>query len=375
MTDSVASRLQIRFKKTGLETDSDKLRQRAHTNNDFILDIDTCLPGSGVTAIFGPSGAGKTTLLRCIAGLTKFPEGLLIFNGDTWQDGMQFVATHKRNLSYVFQEASLFSHLTVEQNIQYGLKRRQANLSDTEYAKLMNMLDIQSLLTRMPDKLSGGERQRVAIARALVTKPKLLLMDEPLSSLDDTLKQQILPYLEQLKRVTDIPILYVTHSMQEVTRLADQVLLLRDGQVEAQGSINEVFSQQHCDDDEFIGTVIDVIATAKDEKWHLTEFRFGDNNLWLADSGEVLQQAYRVRVPASDVSITLNADTQSSIVNRLQAKVVSINPCMNKAKCLVNLTAGQQPLVAQITQKSASDLNLVANMKVWVQIKSAALIR
>lgn len=349
-------------------------------NHDFQLAINTTLPGKGVTAIFGPSGSGKTTLLRCIAGLTKAEHGELVVNGEDWQKQNaqkkhRFIPVHKRDLSYVFQEASLFAHLNVEDNIRYGIKRRKTNISAEEYQQILNMLDIEALLYRLPDKLSGGERQRVAIARALVTKPALLLMDEPLSSLDDARKQQILPYLEELKNHADIPILYVTHSMQEVTRLADHVLLLQNGKVAVQGGINQVFSQQICNDGELTGTVINVTATEKDEKWHLMCFSFDNHHLWLADSGEALHQEYRVRIPASDVSISLEGDSKSSILNRLKAQISHIKPCDNQARCLVYLNIGNQSLVAQITQKSASELELVPDMPVWVQIKSAAIIR
>lgn len=184
----------------------------------FTLDVDLSLPCHGVTALFGPSGSGKTTLLRCIAGLERAPQGFLAVNGEIWQDGKHWLPTHMRPLGYVFQEASLFSHLSVMGNLRYGLKR----LSDDQHKSLdqvIELLGIEHLLDRKPDRLSGGERQRVGIARALAVRPRILLMDEPLAALDLQRKQEILPYLERLHEELAIPVLYVSHSPDEVARL------------------------------------------------------------------------------------------------------------------------------------------------------------
>ena len=213
--------------------------------SNFRLNIDLAIAGKGVTAIFGPSGCGKTTLLRAIAGLERIDNGYLSVGDQIWQDANQFLAPHKRSVGYVFQEPSLFDHLSVHRNIEYGLKRAQFKDDSGAIDQAIELLDIGHLGARMPNQLSGGEQQRVAIARALAAKPKLLLLDEPLAALDETLKAEILPYLESLHRDLDIPVLYVSHSRQEVARLADQLLLLDSGEVTAYGKVADLFSSVH----------------------------------------------------------------------------------------------------------------------------------
>ncbi len=196
----------------------------------FSLDVDLALPGRGITALFGQSGSGKTTILRCIAGLEKARDAFISVNGEVWQDDAKdfFVPTHKRSLGYVFQEASLFPHLSVRSNLDYG-RKRAGKKDDKVFEHTITLLGIGHLLDRLPEKLSGGESQRVAIARALLTEPKLLLMDEPLSALDARRKEEILPYIERIQSTLSIPILYVSHQPDEVMRLADHLVLLAEG--------------------------------------------------------------------------------------------------------------------------------------------------
>ena len=203
----------------------------------FKLDVDLRLPSSGITVLFGHSGSGKTTLLRCIAGLQHAPQGFLSINGSIWQDSDNklFLPTHKRSLGYVFQEANLFAHLTVLDNLAFGLKRIMQKPNTEKFKQIVELLGIEHLMARMPERLSGGERQRVAIARALVLNPEILLMDEPLASLDAKRKQEILPFLTRLHSELNIPVLYVTHSQKEVAQLADYLVLLADGNVQAAG--------------------------------------------------------------------------------------------------------------------------------------------
>jgi molybdate transport system ATP-binding protein len=208
----------------------------------FVLDVDLSLPGRGVTALFGHSGSGKTTLLRCIAGLERAPLGRLAVDGEVWQDASQWLPPHKRPIGYVFQEASLFAHLTVMGNLHYGLKRlRCAPRISLDQA--IELLGIGHLLDRKPDTLSGGERQRVGIARALAVSPRLLLMDEPLAALDLKRKQEILPYLERLHDELEIPVLYVSHSPDEVTRLADHLVAMEGGRVVAYGPLADTLAR------------------------------------------------------------------------------------------------------------------------------------
>ncbi|MBS3934962.1 MAG: molybdenum ABC transporter ATP-binding protein, partial [Sulfuritalea sp.] len=213
-----------------------------HAYPGFTLAVDLTLPGRGVTALFGHSGSGKTTLLRCIAGLER-AQGRLTVNGETWQDDASFLPTHRRALGYVFQEASLFSHLTVRGNLDYGMKRCPRRPAAAEFEKTVDLLGIGALLERKPERLSGGERQRVAIARALLTLPRLLLMDEPLASLDPARKNEIIPYLERLHGALEIPVLYVSHATDEVARLADHIVVMADGRALASGPLGATLAR------------------------------------------------------------------------------------------------------------------------------------
>ena len=211
----------------------------------FSLDAGFTAPAKGVTALFGPSGCGKTTVLRCIAGLQRLPDGLCVVGGDVWQDrDGAFLPTHKRPLGYVFQEASLFPHLSVRRNLMFGAPRGEGGAGKGKIAfdEVVELLGVTALLDRAPGKLSGGERQRVAIGRALLSQPKLLLMDEPLSALDRATKDEILPFLERLRDRLSLPIVYITHAIAEVERLADQIVLMEKGRVIGAGPLEELQS-------------------------------------------------------------------------------------------------------------------------------------
>ena len=207
----------------------------------FSLNVALNLPERGITALFGDSGSGKTTLLRCIAGLEHAPQGHLSVAGEVWQDQNCWLPPYKRPIGFVFQEVNLFSHLSVSGNLRYGMKRSR-HAVPARLNQVIELLDIGHLLERKPEWLSGGERQRVGIARALVLNPRLLLMDEPLAALDLKRKQEILPYLERLHDELEIPLLYVSHSAEEVARLADYLVVMAQGQIIAQGNLVEVWS-------------------------------------------------------------------------------------------------------------------------------------
>jgi molybdate transport system ATP-binding protein len=202
---------------------------------DFTLDVSLQTPAAGVTVLFGPSGSGKTTLLRCLAGLTRL-DGRLSVGGQAWQDGRTFTPPHRRRVGYVFQDAALFDHLSVRGNLLYG--RGRAGLgADAEFDRLVGLLGLDDLLDRGPGKLSGGERQRVAIGRALLSAPRLLLLDEPLASLDAARKAEVIPFIEALHREAKVPVFYVTHDVTEAARLGDRMLLLRDGRIAERGDL------------------------------------------------------------------------------------------------------------------------------------------
>lgn len=359
------------------------LAHRAPRRGGFSLDVDLTLPGRGVTAVFGHSGSGKTTLLRCMAGLQRAPEARLIVKGQVWQDADTFMPTHKRPLGYVFQEASLFSHLTAEGNLNYALKRAGTMRNPVTLEQAVSLLAIGSLLNQYPSQLSGGERQRVAIARALLINPSLLLMDEPLASLDLARKQEILPYLERLRSELNIPILYVSHSVDEVARLADHLVVLEGGKVVADGKPNDVLARVDLPIrlGEDVGVVVAAQVTERDSAWHLVRVTFEGGALWVRDGGDALGQAVRIRIQARDVSLALAPHGDTSILNLLKGTVVEVANDVDPAMSLVRLhigsspNTGSSPIVARITRRSVSTLQLTPGQTVWAQIKSVAIIR
>lgn len=342
----------------------------------FALEVNFSVPAMGVTALFGHSGSGKTTLLRCIAGLER-AMGTLQVNGETWQDATTFVATHKRPLGYVFQEASLFPHLSVRANLEYGYKRIAAMERKVQLEQVVEWLGLSYLIDRRdPALLSGGERQRIAIARALLTSPRILLMDEPLSALDTHSKQEILPYLEGLHRELKIPVLYVSHALDEVARLADHLLLLDQGRVTASGALHETLARldlptAHFDD---AGAVIEATVAEHDESYHLTRVDFSGACLWVGKMSQQLGSRVRARVLARDVSIATQQPQGSSITNILTAYISEIRD-EGADKVMVRMQVGESTaLLSRITRRSRDVLSLTIGMQVFAQVKSVALM-
>ncbi|MES2510827.1 MAG: molybdenum ABC transporter ATP-binding protein [Pseudomonadota bacterium] len=352
-----------------------------HRSGDFLLDVSLTLPGRGVTAIYGPSGSGKTTFLRCVAGLERAGggrlSGYLSVKGEVWQDegaGI-FVPVHQRALGYVFQEASLFAHLDVQGNLDYGLRRVPAEKRRVPLDQAIAMLGIGHLLKRRSDTLSGGERQRVAIARALATSPRLLLMDEPLASLDVQRKAEILPYLERLHDELDIPVLYVSHSPDEVARLADHLVLLEGGKVLASGPARELMTRMdlpmaHGDS---AAAVIDATVSGQEPAYHLSHADFSGGRISLVNPSLQMGQRVRVRIQARDVSLTLARHEGSSVLNIFAATVTGLS-VDSPGQVMVGLDAGGSALLARITQKSADALNLASGKAVFAQVKGVAVL-
>ena len=342
----------------------------------FALDVDLVLPGRGVIAVFGPSGSGKTTLLRCVAGLQRVVNGQLTVNGDTWQDGAYFRSPHRRALGYVFQEASLFPHLTVRGNLDYGMTRIPAGERKVSLDRAIELLGIGELIERKPAGLSGGERQRVAIARALLTSPRLLLMDEPLAALDLARKQEIMPYLETLHTELEIPILYVSHSPDEVGRLADHLVVLDAGRAAASGPMMETLARLDLPIrlGEDAGVVLEGRIAERDERWRLARVNCSGTDFWIRDSGHAVGHAVRVRILARDVSIALSHTTNSSILNIIAATVLEIGDDNHPAQVLVKLKLGASPVLARVTRRSVELLGLAPGSKAYAQIKAVALI-
>ncbi|MBF0434123.1 MAG: molybdenum ABC transporter ATP-binding protein [Magnetococcales bacterium] len=341
----------------------------------FSLDVNLEIPGCGVTALFGHSGSGKTTLLRAIAGLELVPGGRLSVNGHVWQDEKTWLPTHLRPLGYVFQEASLFPHLTVQGNLEFGM-RRVGNTDSLHFKAMVTLMGLEDLLQRKPKRLSGGERQRVAIARALLTKPQLLLMDEPLASLDQERKKEILPYLEELHATLEIPLLYVSHAPDEIARLADHLVVLSGGQVLGMGTLTEMLARLDLPIrlGEETGVVLKTVIVERDLEWHLAKVAFPGGQLWVRDNGFPIGHPVRVRVLARDVSLAREHIEGTSIINTVPAYVTDLGEDAHPALCLVRLDASGSPLLARLTKRSAAALALTPGLPVWVQIKAVALI-
>ena len=345
------------------------------TRADFALNVDLQLPGRGVTALFGPSGCGKTTLLRCIAGLER-ASGSLMVNEHLWQDATHFTPTYQRAIGYVFQEASLFPHLSVRGNLHYGMKRASSN-GKVAIDPIIDLLGIRALLDRKPEGLSGGERQRVAIARALAVDPKLLLMDEPLAALDLKRKQEILPYLDRLQATLEIPILYVTHSPDEVVRLAHHLVVMDAGSVVASGELADTLSQLDLPVKlgQEAGVVIESVVGSIESQWHLTRMDFDGGSVWIRDPGLVLGAKARVRILASDVSLAREQPGKSSIQNVLQGEIDAMRDDEHPGLVLVRVKVGDTALLARVTKRAVSELALMPGDTVWTQVKSVALAR
>ncbi|MBI9072996.1 MAG: molybdenum ABC transporter ATP-binding protein [Melioribacteraceae bacterium] len=341
----------------------------------FTLNADLNIPAKAITSIFGKSGSGKTTLLRAIAGLDFHKNGYIRIGETVWQDKNIFVPPHKRAIGYVFQEPGLFRHLSVIKNIEYGQKRSSNSKNSMSPGYIIDLLNIKHLLDRQPQYLSGGEQQRVAIARALAYNPDLLLMDEPLSSLDENLKLEILPYIQSLHTELKIPIIYVSHSTDEVARIADHIVILEEGIVKASGLIGEILTSLdfNISRDENAESLVEAIVMDHDNKFSLTyldsefgKFTVGQKNLPIGTK-------VRLRIAARDVSITLAAQTGTSILNIFPAQISKIAP-VGRSQVMVKLVSNKASILARVTRKSANILDLAPNKKVYVQVKSVALL-
>lgn len=348
----------------------------------FTLDLDLALPGRGVTAIFGHSGSGKTTLLRCLAGLARPRTGKLVVNGEVWLDTDRnvFLPTHKRPLGYVFQEASLFPHLSVTKNLRYGLDRVKPAERRVDLAQAAELLGIGHLLERMPSGLSGGERQRVGIARALLTSPRLLLLDEPLASLDQKRKLEILPFLERLHDELDIPMLYVSHAPEEVARLADHLVLLEAGRAVASGPIAETLARLDlplalADD---ASVVLEGVVAGHDSAYGLLTIALPASTAKLTVVHAPLPDGkpMRITVKARDVSLVTGTldQARSSVLNVLPATVVGIADDAHPSQAVVRLDVDGTPLLARVTRYSLDRLGIVTGGRVWAQVKAVSLL-
>ena len=340
----------------------------------FMLDANFSIPDRGITVVFGPSGSGKTTLLRAIAGLEKSDDGFLKIGDSVWQKGEDFLATHKRQIGYVFQDAALFDHLDVKGNLNFVVKRA-IGLKEDFIESIHNLLEIKTLLNRKTTQLSGGERQRVAIARALLTNPKILLLDEPLSALDLKRKNEILPYLDSIHNDLEIPILYVTHSQDEMSRLADHLLLIEDGNIIGSGPVNDMLTRfdmplSHGGD---AVSIIEAEVLKRDSEFNLMHLDFLGGQFIVPDNSFPVQTKVRIRVVARDVSLTKSKQVDTSILNIFPAMVQEIVN-EGEAQVMVRLQIKETILLACITRKSSYKLRLEKGSEVFVQVKSVAIL-
>jgi len=343
----------------------------------FLLDAEFEVPSRGVTAVVGPSGCGKTSLLRAIAGLERHA-GRLSINGEVWQDDVkrQFLPTHKRGVGFVFQDASLLPHLTVQSNMEFGWKRTATSERHIDRQQMLSLLGIEHLLNRYPAHLSGGERQRVAIARALLTSPKLLLMDEPLASLDTARKQEVLPYLERVHDALNVPILYVSHASEEVTRLADHLIVLDANKVVASGPLSEVTSQLGLPTafQEDVGVIVTGIVETYDDAYMLGTLRIEDAHILVVYDGLRPGTQTRLQIFARDVSISLVPLSGTTVLNQLAAKVIATTVPEASSHVMVRLDACGIPLLAKISRHAQDELQINPGKQVWVQCNVVSVI-
>lgn len=332
-----------------------RLQHHVH-KGDFTLDVDVEIPDTGVTGVFGASGCGKTTLLRCIAGL----------------DGPGGLPVHRRNIGYVFQQPTLFPHLDVRGNLDYGIRRSRSQRVDATQA--IDMLGLETLLDRRADTLSGGEAQRVAIAAALVRSPDLVLMDEPLASLDRRRRDELLPYIDRLHDELAIPVIYVSHDIEEICRLCDHIVVLESGRVAVHGNLFDILARAEVPvlAGRNAGVVLWAIPVEHEDG--LTRFDFGDGDIWVPGEIDTGKTPRRLRVAASDVSITRERPPATTILNVLRATVEEVRQA-DAATSLVRLGIGNQDLLAQVTNRSVRRLALKPGDRVFAQLKSVTVRR
>ncbi|MDD0823149.1 molybdenum ABC transporter ATP-binding protein ModC [Mannheimia sp. AT1] len=340
---------------------------------NLALNVNLSLPAKGVTAIFGRSGAGKSSLINLIAGLAAAQSGLIELNGRVLFDSQKNInlAPEKRNIGYVFQEHRLFPHYSVEKNLKYGCKR----LDSAHFLQIVELLGISHLLSRYPASLSGGEKQRVAIGRALLSSPDILLMDEPLSALDLPRKQELLDYLSKLATQLDIPILYVSHSLDEIVRLADHLLLLDNGKVVAFDSVVNVWHSPAFYDWQPNNQRISLLELPV--KTHQTTYKMlglalNEQMLWINEHPRhQIGDKLRITIASRDVSISLSKPNCSSIRNSLKGTICQIEEHSDRVDILVNVE--NQQIWSTISLWSFDELAIKQRQEVYIQVKSVSL--
>lgn len=331
------------------------------------------IPLAGITVLFGRSGSGKSSLLRALSGLDSHTRGQLQMNQQIWQKGTKARATSKRDIGFVFQDAALFPHMTVRQNLMYGVKRLPSKASKSHFTETVDQVGVANLLDRSVETLSGGEKQRVAIARALLMQPKLLMMDEPLSALDWRAKAEILTLIESVVKVTQIPVLYITHAPAEVERLADRIVFMEQGRIDRIETLKQALSNPDSPlfDDQGVVSVLEGQLGVLENG--LQGLQLGTQALWISPLQTEPKQTVRIRVLARDVSLALSDPTDLSIVNHLQVTIAELIPQPDyRVLVRLNLPCGQF-LFSEVTEHSAKRLQLCPGLGVFALIKSVVL--
>lgn len=347
----------------------------------FTLDAEFTVPAFGVTGLFGPSGSGKTTILRCIAGLHRLAEGYCAVDGEVWQDKSWFRPAHQRKIGYVFQEASLFPHLSVTGNLLYATRgRRPAAPADAiGFEEAVALLGLSSLLGRAPDRLSGGERQRVAIGRALLSQPKLLLMDEPVSALDAETKNEILPFLQRLRDSLSLPIIYVSHDMREIERLAEHLILMQSGRVQSAARFQQLQSDPALPlaAAQDAAVTLDAIVSNCDEAYGLATLTVEGGRFLVPMRKAAIGSRQRLTIAACDVSLARERPEGTTILNILPCRIASASPAAGN-EVVVVLKLGMEGtgvrLLAHVTRRSWDQIKAAEGMPVYSLIKSVALL-
>lgn len=345
-----------------------------HSFGGFILDAGFTAESEGVTALFGPSGCGKSTVLNAVAGLLRPQKGRIILDGEPLLDTSRgiMVPPERRRCGLVFQEARLFPHMSVASNLRYGLRRAPSGATGPGFDEVLALLGIEKLLDRRPARLSGGERQRVALGRALLMRPRLLLMDEPLAALDAARRAEILPFLARLREAARLPILYVTHAMDEVDALADQLVLMEAGRILAVGTVEELTARTDLPlaARRDAGVVIPCTVAEHDPARGLTRFDFAGGHLLAPLHAEPVGTRLRLRLRARDVSVALAPPEGISMQNVLPAVLRSVAPTGSPHEVFLHLAIDETPLLARITRDAMERLKLAPGASLWAMIKS-----
>ena len=341
-------------------------------HGDFLLSVDEKISLCGITGVFGHSGSGKSTLLKVIAGLEKQAHGTLSIDNDELLNSATktFVAPQQRNIGLVFQNSRLFPHLSVEDNLHYGQKRNKNCVLD--FSEIIELTQLKPLLGKAVTQLSGGEQQRVALARALLAEPQLLLLDEPLSALDDRNKITLLAVLEKVKQQLNLPMLYVSHSLDELQQLADNLLVISSGKVSHHGDIHEVIHQLTTNNEILHQTSLSLTVKSHLPEYGLTSLALGEQQIFIAcDHEPNKEKKVRCIIAASDISITLHEPIESSIVNHLFGTIT----CFDKSdkQVLLTVTCSEQKFFVTITTWSAKRLSLTIGQSIFIQFKANAV--